>query len=66
MLASNISDVINAAVNSPSPALACSSSVPCSICLDLVIDDGDRSIAKLHCGHKFHLGENTFGLICVS
>ncbi|KAJ0597783.1 putative chromatin regulator PHD family [Helianthus annuus] len=55
MLASNISDVINAAVNSPSPALACSSSVPCSICLDLVIDDGDRSIAKLHCGHKFHL-----------
>nr|XP_043622768.1 E3 ubiquitin-protein ligase RFI2 isoform X2 [Erigeron canadensis] len=49
MLTSKIDDVINAADNSPS------SSVPCSICFDLVIDDGVRSIAKLHCGHKFHL-----------
>lgn len=32
-----------------------SSSVPCSICLDLVTDNGDRSIAKLQCGHEFHL-----------
>ncbi|KAG5514226.1 hypothetical protein RHGRI_035583 [Rhododendron griersonianum] len=32
-----------------------SSSVPCSICLDLVTDNGDRSIAKLQCGHQFHL-----------
>ncbi|KAF6163773.1 hypothetical protein GIB67_012132 [Kingdonia uniflora] len=31
-------------------------SVSCSICLDLVIDKGgDRSIAKLQCGHQFHL-----------
>ncbi|XP_024966871.1 E3 ubiquitin-protein ligase RFI2 [Cynara cardunculus var. scolymus] len=41
--------------NLSSPALGCSSSVPCSICFDLVIDDGERSTAKLHCGHKFHL-----------
>lgn len=31
------------------------SSVPCSICLDLVSCDGDRSTAKLQCGHEFHL-----------
>lgn len=34
-----------------------SSAVSCSICLDAVIDSGDRSWAKLQCGHKFHLGE---------
>ncbi|KAK1388456.1 E3 ubiquitin-protein ligase RFWD3 [Heracleum sosnowskyi] len=28
---------------------------PCSICLDIVSDHGDRSWAKLHCGHLFHL-----------
>ncbi|KAI3783170.1 hypothetical protein L2E82_13234 [Cichorium intybus] len=57
MVASKITDVINADVAdySSSPALGCSSSVPCSICFDLVIDDGERSIAKLQCGHKFHL-----------
>ncbi|KAL6545047.1 hypothetical protein OROHE_009954 [Orobanche hederae] len=27
----------------------------CSICLDVVTDNGDRSWAKLHCGHQFHL-----------
>uniref|UniRef100_A0A6V7QV47 RING-type domain-containing protein n=1 Tax=Ananas comosus var. bracteatus TaxID=296719 RepID=A0A6V7QV47_ANACO len=27
----------------------------CSICLELVLDRGDRSVAKLHCGHEFHL-----------
>ncbi|XP_072964377.1 E3 ubiquitin-protein ligase IPI1-like isoform X2 [Typha angustifolia] len=27
----------------------------CSICLDLVLNRGDRSIAKLKCGHEFHL-----------
>ncbi|CAN8285802.1 unnamed protein product [Cochlearia groenlandica] len=27
----------------------------CSICLELVVDDGTRSIAKLHCAHLFHL-----------
>ncbi|QHO34428.1 uncharacterized protein DS421_9g266830 [Arachis hypogaea] len=32
-------------------------SVSCSICLDAVIDNGDRSLAKLKCGHQFHLGE---------
>ncbi|KAI3800941.1 hypothetical protein L1987_29041 [Smallanthus sonchifolius] len=54
MVATEITDAINADYPS-SPALGCSSSVPCSICLDLVIDDGERSIAKLHCGRKFHL-----------
>ncbi|KAI4310944.1 hypothetical protein MLD38_035886 [Melastoma candidum] len=28
---------------------------PCSICLDSVTDDGNRSWAKLQCGHRFHL-----------
>ncbi|KAK1259944.1 hypothetical protein QJS04_geneDACA021494 [Acorus gramineus] len=33
-----------------------SSSAPCSICLELVVDrGGERSIAKLQCGHEFHL-----------
>lgn len=27
----------------------------CSICLEFVIDRGERSIAKLQCGHEFHL-----------
>ncbi|GMJ11184.1 hypothetical protein like AT3G05545 [Hibiscus trionum] len=30
-------------------------SVPCSICLESVTDNGDRSWAKLQCGHQFHL-----------
>ncbi|TXG65150.1 hypothetical protein EZV62_006425 [Acer yangbiense] len=30
-------------------------SVSCSICLETVTDNGDRSWAKLHCGHEFHL-----------
>ncbi|EEF49890.1 E3 ubiquitin-protein ligase RFI2 [Ricinus communis] len=30
-------------------------SVSCSICLDVVTDNGDRSWAKLQCGHQFHL-----------
>ncbi|KAL2345662.1 hypothetical protein Fmac_006947 [Flemingia macrophylla] len=30
-------------------------SVPCSICLEPVTDNGDRSWAKLQCGHQFHL-----------
>ncbi|XP_023747907.1 E3 ubiquitin-protein ligase RFI2 [Lactuca sativa] len=56
MVASKITDVINADVaDNASPALGCSSSVPCSICFDLVIDEGERSTAKLQCGHKFHL-----------
>lgn len=29
--------------------------ISCSICLELVIDDGSRSMAKLQCGHQFHL-----------
>eukprot|EP00250_Pteridium_aquilinum_P003391 c13704_g1_i1 orf=134-1201(+) len=29
--------------------------VPCSICLDAVESVGDRSIARLKCGHHFHL-----------
>lgn len=35
-------------------------SVSCSICLDVVADNGDRSWAKLQCGHQFHLGESEF------
>ncbi|KAJ8447821.1 hypothetical protein Cgig2_015184 [Carnegiea gigantea] len=31
------------------------SDVSCSICLEPVIDNGDRSWAKLQCGHEFHL-----------
>lgn len=31
--------------------------VSCSICLEVVADNGDRSWAKLQCGHQFHLGE---------
>ncbi|XP_056864506.1 E3 ubiquitin-protein ligase RFI2-like [Raphanus sativus] len=30
--------------------------ISCSICLELVIDDDSRSMAKLQCGHQFHLG----------
>ncbi|EXB54364.1 hypothetical protein L484_002424 [Morus notabilis] len=30
-------------------------SVSCSICLEAVSDNGDRSWAKLQCGHEFHL-----------
>ncbi|KAL8208885.1 hypothetical protein R6Q57_008297 [Mikania cordata] len=30
-------------------------SVSCSICLEVVTDTGDRSWAKLQCGHQFHL-----------
>ncbi|RWW58842.1 hypothetical protein BHE74_00034247, partial [Ensete ventricosum] len=29
----------------------------CSICLELVLDQGRRSTAKLQCGHEFHLGD---------
>ncbi|XP_058083736.1 E3 ubiquitin-protein ligase IPI1-like [Magnolia sinica] len=32
-----------------------SSSVFCSICLEAVTNNGDRSTAKLQCGHEFHL-----------
>lgn len=33
------------------------SAVSCSICLEVVTDNGSRSRAKLQCGHEFHLGE---------
>ena len=29
--------------------------VSCSICLEVVTDNGDRSLSKLLCGHQFHL-----------
>jgi hypothetical protein len=32
----------------------------CSICLEPVGDQRTRSIAKLHCGHDFHLGSLCF------
>ncbi|QCE07317.1 hypothetical protein DEO72_LG9g2336 [Vigna unguiculata] len=35
-------------------------SVYCSICLEHVADNGDRSWAKLQCGHQFHLGNSNF------
>jgi len=35
-------------------------SVSCSICLEVVTDNGDRSFAKLLCGHQFHLGNFFF------
>jgi hypothetical protein len=32
--------------------------VSCSICLDAVLAGaGERSTARLHCGHEFHLGK---------
>lgn len=31
--------------------------VYCSICLNAVKCGGDRSTAKLQCGHEFHLGQ---------
>uniref|UniRef100_A0A803Q082 RING-type domain-containing protein n=1 Tax=Cannabis sativa TaxID=3483 RepID=A0A803Q082_CANSA len=34
---------------------SCGVSVSCSICLEVVAESGDRSWAKLHCGHQFHL-----------
>lgn len=30
--------------------------VSCTICLDIITDNGDRSSVKLQCGHQFHLG----------
>ncbi|MQL71979.1 hypothetical protein Taro_004292 [Colocasia esculenta] len=38
-----------------SQALASPAMVPCSICLEAVMDGGERSTAKLLCGHQFHL-----------
>ena len=38
-------------------------SVSCSICLEFVMDNGDRSLAKLICGHQFHLGNYKFCLL---
>ncbi|XP_017254653.1 E3 ubiquitin-protein ligase IPI1 isoform X1 [Daucus carota subsp. sativus] len=29
--------------------------VSCTICLDIITDNGDRSSVKLQCGHQFHL-----------
>ncbi|MFS7968928.1 putative transcription factor C2H2 family [Helianthus anomalus] len=39
-----------------SKATVAVASVSCSICLEVVADSGDRSMAKLQCGHQFHLG----------
>jgi hypothetical protein len=30
--------------------------IMCSICLEIVTSGGDRSTARLKCGHEFHLG----------
>lgn len=30
--------------------------IACSICLEAVKSGGDRSTARLQCGHEFHLG----------
>lgn len=37
-------------------AAEAAASVSCSICLEVVTDNGYRSWAKLQCGHQFHLG----------
>lgn len=29
----------------------------CSICLEVVVTGGGRSMVKLRCGHEFHLGQ---------
>ncbi|XP_010909243.1 E3 ubiquitin-protein ligase IPI1 [Elaeis guineensis] len=34
---------------------AMSAASSCSICLELVLNQGDRSTARLQCGHEFHL-----------
>jgi hypothetical protein len=37
--------------------------VSCSICLDAVLAaSGERSTARLHCGHEFHLGKLSLDL----
>lgn len=36
-------------------AFLCTGSISCSVCLEVVSDRGERSIAKLKCGHHFHL-----------
>ena len=38
---------------SPSPG-----GVSCSICLEPVEIKGERSVARLKCGHLFHLGKS--------
>lgn len=38
----------------------------CSICLELVGDQRTRSVARLHCGHDFHLGSFCFSLLFLS
>lgn len=42
-----------------------SSMVSCSICLEIVADNGDRSWAKLQCGHHFHLGLSSTSLFFI-
>lgn len=42
-------------VNDDNATTSAAAAVSCSICLDLVADHGERSIAKLQCGHDFHL-----------
>lgn len=38
-------------------AAAAAAAVSCSICLDAVVAaGGERSTARLQCGHEFHLG----------
>lgn len=44
------------------PGTKSSGSVSCSICLEVVMDNGNRSLAKLICGHQFHLGNYNFYL----
>ncbi|CAN6468880.1 unnamed protein product [Victoria cruziana] len=37
------------------PFNAGGAAISCSICLEVVTDSGDRSTARLQCGHQFHL-----------
>lgn len=41
-------------------ALGTSIVVSCSICLEVISDDGERTKVKLQCGHEFHLGKEIY------
>lgn len=43
--------------------VATSTASSCSICLELVLNQGDRSTARLQCGHEFHLGDELFTFV---
>lgn len=48
------------------PFNAGGAAISCSICLEVVTDSGDRSTARLQCGHQFHLGNYARFLSCFA